>query len=342
MSEQTQAKSTTTKRPGRFVLLGVTISLLAVAAVLIWSRFCLPRIEERLAAIEAARAIPDSENAAIVYNRLLEDPDAVSLTGSLGFLDSDANMLTRGQPWLEKDYPELTTWIEEHQWLIDELLAVTQLEKCRFPISIEPYRPSYTTAPVSRARAMRGWVYLLRRAANNDVAEGRIDDAITKWRCLIQLGRHLQQQPKFFELLVGMGYEVSGVNLASIYAVEGDPDEHQLHRIASLPFETKDDWDAILGRIAPVEELWLQEYKKELSFVDRFKYEFGIGVIGMAKDSTYKKIMHEGYSRTLASKRGLRILIALRRYRKEHHRWPESLDVIRPRLPAEILVDPSN
>lgn len=294
-------------------------------------------VDEKLAAIKAARAIPDSENAAILYGRLLENPDASWLDGSLTFLDADSEGWTRWQPWLERDHPELGDWIKERQWLIDELLAASTLEKCHFPINIEPYRP----VQMRRLRPMRRWLRLLMRAANNDVAEDRIDDAIAKWRCLIQIGGHLRQQCTFIEFLVGISFESVGVNQASAYVVEGEPDEHQLHRIASLPFETKDDWDAILGRIAPVEELALHEYKKELGFVDRFKYEFGIGPIEIAKDDTYKR-MRESYSRRLASKRGLQILIALRRYRKEHRRWPDSLDEIRQRLSAEILVDPIN
>ncbi|MHC4073307.1 MAG: hypothetical protein ACYTGS_14950 [Planctomycetota bacterium] len=335
MAEQTREKSKVAERTRKRIWLAVAISLLVVAAVLVWHRSRFSTIEERLAAIEAAHAIPDSENAAILYNLLLADVDAVSLDESLRFLDGDANMLTRRQPWLERDYPELAAWIEEHQWLIDELLAATQLEKCRFPIHIEPYRHT----EVSRLRTIRSWRFLLKRAANNDVAEGRIDDAIAKWRCLIQMGGHLQQQCTFIEYLEGMSSEAVGMNQAAVFVVEGNPDEHQLHKIASLPFEIQDDWDAILERIAPVAELKLQEYKKALGLVDRLKYELGIGLLGSMKGSAYKRIprMH---SRRLACKRGFHILVALRRYRNEHRRWPDGLDEIRPRLSAEILLDP--
>jgi hypothetical protein len=312
-----------------------------VIGLLIWMALSGESLDEKLAAIEAAQAIPDSENAAILYNRLLENPDAHWPDSGPAFLDASGNMLTRSQPWLERDYPELADLIKERQWLIDELLGATQLEKCRFRIDTWPYRPPYTPAPVSRTIEMRGWVYLLTRAANNDVAEGRIDGAISKWRCLIQLGRHLQQQCIFIEFLSGTSYETFGANRASACVLEGDPDEHQLHKIASLPVETRDDWDAILGRIAPVGELQRQEYEKSLGLVDRLKYELGIGAIGSAQDNIYPRA-REIYSKALAFKRGLHILVALKRYQRQHHRWPDDLDAIRPRLPAEILVDPIN
>ncbi|MHC4580500.1 MAG: hypothetical protein ACYS14_03530 [Planctomycetota bacterium] len=313
----------------------------AVIGLLIWRAFSGESVAERLAAFEAARAIPDSENAAIIYGRLLDNPDADY--GSLVSPDPESDEWTRRWPWFERDHPELADWIRECQWLIDELLVATQLEKCHFRIDIEPYRPPVAPAPVSRVRTMRRWLFLLKQAANNDVAEGRIDDAISKWRCMIKLGRHLQQQFRLIELLEGIGLETSGATHASAYVVEGDPDEHQLHKIVSLPFETRDDWDAILGRIAPVEELALQEYKKDLGLVDRLKYEFGIGAIGSTKGRVYPiAIARKNYLKALASRRGLHILIALRRYRNEYHRWPKSLDEIRSRVPAEILVDPIN
>ncbi len=339
MADQPQNKRATTKRRRRFTLLAAGTCLLVVAVALLWSRSDSPSAEERLAAIEATRAIPDSENAAILYNRLLENPGAHWPDSGPAFLDSASNMLTRSQPWLERDYPELADGIKERQWLIDGLLAATQLEKCHFRIDIEPYRPTYTPAPLSRVRTMRRWLFLLMRAANNDVAEERTDDAIAKWRCMIQLGRHLQQQCILIEFLVGISSESAGVNQASAFVVEGDPDEHQLHKIASLPAETRNDWDAIQSRIIPVGELQRQEYERSLGLVDRVKYEFGIGAIGRTKGSIYHRV-RGSYLRTLMYKRGLHILVALRRYRNEYHRWPKSLDEIRSRASVEILVDP--
>ena len=337
MANQPRDKRKTAKRRRRFTLLAVTISFLAGAVALIWHRTGLPSVEERLAAIEAARAIPDSENAAIIYSRLLENPDAHWPDGGLAFIDADSDMLTRSQPWLERDYPELADWIKERQWLIDELLVASTLEKCHFPINIEPSRPGL----IRRLRTMRRWQRLLKRAANNDVAEDRIDDAIAKWRCLIQVGGHLQQQWSLIEFVEGSSFESVGANQASAYVMEGDPDEHQLHRIASLPVETRDNWDTFLGRIAPVEELGEKEYKRSLGLVDRLKYEFGIGPIGSAKGRIYP-IMREIYSKALASKRGLHILVALKRYQKQYRRWPIDLSEIQPSVSAEILVDPIN
>ncbi len=46
------------------------------------------------------------------------------------------------------------------------------------------------------------------------------------------------------------------------------------------------------------------------------------------------------YRRHITTTRGLRIVIALQRYRSETGRWPEGLDAIRSSLPTVILTDP--
>ncbi|MHC4629318.1 MAG: hypothetical protein ACYTDV_20245 [Planctomycetota bacterium] len=337
MSDQTQDKSTTHRRWKRITLSVIAPGLLIVAAVLIWSRSRLPSIEERLAAIEAARAIPDSENAAILYNQLLENPGAVSLDDSLGLLDPNNRALTRWRPWFKRDHPELADWIEERQWLIHELIAAAQFEKCRFRIDIEPDKP----AGRNRRKTMIGWAHLLIRAANHDVAEGRIDAAMEKWRCLVKFAGHRQQQCVSFEYVDGIRLEALAVSQASAFVVQGSPDEHRLQRITSLPFEIQDDWDATVERLRPVDELMVQDFEKELSLVDRLKYEFGVGVLGSMKNLGYGRMRAE-YERVLVYKRGLHILVALRRYRNEHHRWPHDLDEIRARISAEVLVDPIN
>ena len=90
MANQPQDKRKTVKRRRRFTLLAVAISFLAAVVALIWHRTGLPSIEERLAAIEAARAIPDSENAATIYDDLLRDPNATSLLDHRpGFFDDE-------------------------------------------------------------------------------------------------------------------------------------------------------------------------------------------------------------------------------------------------------------
>ncbi len=46
--------------------------------------------------------------------------------------------------------------------------------------------------------------------------------------------------------------------------------------------------------------------------------------------------------RLQATRRATPILIALRRHKEETGRWPETLENIEPKLPAQMLIDPQN
>lgn len=292
-------------------------------------------VDEQLAAIEAARAIPDSENAVTLYNVLLQDANATSLLDTRpGFLDDDSDILTFRQPWSGKDFPELAVWLKEQQHVIDRLLEVSKFDKCRFPIAIG----SVQRAPYG---VMRRWARLLNRAANNDIAEGRIDDAIDKWRCLLQMGNHLRQQPLFIEYMVAIAIEEIGLHLTAVFLAEGNADESHLRKVETLPLHTEDDWTAVLEEILPAEELSEQKMKENLGPLDRLRYEFSYGLFGSMKWSDYDRI-HQMSLRSVATCRGIRILIALRRYRNKNGRWPQTLDSIKNLVPEQILVDPIN
>ena len=61
---------------GKRLWLAAVIGILIVIALLVYRHLDYRSIDERLAAIEASLAIPDSENAAIFYGQLLKDPNA--------------------------------------------------------------------------------------------------------------------------------------------------------------------------------------------------------------------------------------------------------------------------
>jgi len=193
------------RRRRRVWLTATIVPLVTIVAFVLWATgFWRDRrsADERLAEIEAARAIPDSENASMVYNELLKDPNASSiLTLCPPFLEPPIFNQVRDEAWLTKDHPELAAWMKEHQYIIDRLLGAAKFEKCRFPLSID----IDDMGPMRRAAPMRQWGYLMTFAANNDIAEGRIDAAMTKWQCLFRMGDHLAQQPLHTDRLCANG-----------------------------------------------------------------------------------------------------------------------------------------
>jgi len=176
----------------------VIIALFVLGVLWIGGRSAFQSAEKKLAAIEAARAIPDEENAALIYSQLVDDYDEGSLWPDI--LNRETDALTKSEPWLSKDYPELADWLNEQQGTISKLLEASKKDECRFPISIDPQAMADR---MQLLRTMRRWAYLLVRAGNNDMAEGRLDAGLEKYLCLVQMGRHMRQQPVLVEYLVG-------------------------------------------------------------------------------------------------------------------------------------------
>ena len=286
-------------------------------------------VDEQLAAIEAARAIPDAENAAIIYNQLLENYDESAF--SPDFIDQDLDYLTIYEPWLSKDYPELAEWLKDRQDIISTLLRASEKEKCRFPIVTNAQQMG---AQMSRISAMRRWALLLVRAANNDIAEGRIDAAIQKCNCIIKMGNHLYQQSSTIELLDGIAVEALALRSVKTFILEGDVSENNLKTIEEVIPQTKDNWAEVSPKIMEFETLF---EKKHADFFYRFKRLW----LAFSEEDIFNRT-REIYLRQLMYRRGSRILIALRRYRNKTGQWPETLDGIKDLVPEETLIDPIN
>jgi len=327
MPEEAQ---TAKRKKKRICLAAIVLVMTAVSACFLWSLRNSRFVEQRLAAIEAARAIPDSENAAVVYNKLMQDPNAASLLDNLPqfILNKTSEQMALIVPWASEDCAELAMWIKKNQPVIDRLLDALKFEKCRFSIEM----------PLPANRAMRDWTFLLRLAVVDDIGSGRIDDAIDKWRCLLQMGDHLRQQPLFDAHLVALAIEATALRQTTVFLVEGNAGEAHLRKIEAFPLHREDNWAAALEEITPAEELAEENWKGQMGFIERIKYTFGYAGF-RAKDRDIDRIRNQ-YNELLAKSRGLHVLVALRRYKNKHGRWPESLDQIQSQAPAEMFIDP--
>jgi len=332
-------KCQATKRRRRLWLVAVIVSLVAIAVCVLLVAAFWPgsrSLDRRLAEIEAARAIPDSENAAMIYNELGRDPKAESLLRQLPeSVDKQTLIRASHEPWLSKDHPELAAWISEHHYIIDRLLDASRFEKCRFPIT--------DTTDSNQAYpdgALRRWGYMLSIAANNDVAEGRIEAAIAEWRCLIQVSNHVRQQPF---LPVGIPGE-SAVKAITRFIMEGSPTAAHMQTIEAMPLPLTDDCAKYFEEIRLVEKLSTRKFLDSLGFLDRLRYRYVLYRIASTRnedlDFDPDPAESTAYLRYIASARGIRILIALNRYRSTTGRWPASLEVRELSLSEEILTDP--
>ncbi len=339
MTEPQQQKKKV-KTPKRTVKRILSVTIVLIFAAIIYCFFSYIRqsqsADEKLSAIMAARAIPDSENAATIYNQLLEDYSKGRFT--FGFQDANSEYLTRIKPWSRDDYPELADWLENQQVFIAKLLEASKLEKCRFPINTDIEGQGDN---MDRLPPMRRFAFFLVRAGNYDIAQGKPDLALEKYTSVIQIGRHECQQPLAIDYIVGIAIEEIALRAIAGFIVEDNPSEPLLSKIEAIQSPTKDRWAKESESMLEVEELIKQKWKRKFGLFDRLRgWWMFRSVFKEFKDSD--KTTRLSYLRLLAHRRGNRILLAARRYKNEHGAWPESLDSLKKLVPAEILVDPIN
>jgi hypothetical protein len=307
--------------------------------------------DERLAEIEVARAVPDAHNAACIYNELLQDPRATPLSDSRPSVLNDGQLFyhKRTEPWRTRDCPQLAAWIEQCAPVLDKLLEASQIDACRFPISIDLVIDQHTS---DRRIAMRQWAFLLMFALNNDLAEGRLEAALTKWRCIIQMGNHLRQQPLLMDHLVANATVRLAFKSMVRFVVTGDPSARHLQEIEVMPLPLADDWKQHLKQIRLIDRLVTRKMKEPFSLWDRLRYP----IVSYRMERAMKQPFNQAfnlqespaesngryYRENIATARGLRILVALRRYRDDTGHWPASLDEISSSLPETMLTDPLN
>jgi hypothetical protein len=206
--------------------------------------------DEELAVLQAKYAIPDSENAAITYNQLSQMSGDIVFP--FDFFGEEVESLTRIEPWKSTEYPEVARWIKDQQELISKLLDVSRIEKCRLPIKPDfPQLSKYHDVLL----AMRQWAFLLVSAANNDIAENRIKEGFQKNMALLQMGKHLCQQPSTTDWLVGIAIEAIGINQLKTFVVTEDATEEYLSSIEKALTDIKYDWSSDFLKILTSDKL---------------------------------------------------------------------------------------
>lgn len=209
--------------------------------------------DEELAALKAKRAIPDSENAATIYNQLLQNYDRDEFEPNLP--DPNVYYLTRSEPWSSEDYPEMAQWLKGQESTIATLMRACEKDACRFPIDADLMKLGHS---MDRQAAMRPWAYLLVYAANNDIREGRIKQAIEKGIGILRMSEHQHQQTSIVDFLVGNALEALGYKQFNRVVMSSDAAEKHLTLIEKAASEIKHDWSTDLPRILEREKLILK------------------------------------------------------------------------------------
>jgi len=204
------------------------------------------RFEDELAEIEAERAVPDPENAAVRYESVLA---AIDVNDRPDFLSGSDWMFT-DHPWKGDDHPEASKWLNTYSEVINGLRSVTAIEKCRWPVKADLW-DDYIV-PYEKLRRLS---WFLTAAGNRDIGEDRLDEAMAKYYLLLAIADHLRQQPDSVTLYSAFAYENMAMHMIRYVLVEQDlPDGHVEDIAGHLP-SPADTWREDLRGLLDVEKL---------------------------------------------------------------------------------------
>jgi hypothetical protein len=216
--------------------LRLLILLLAVGVILIfwpetgtWDTYTF---KDELAVIEAGRAVPNAENAAILYESLLGsiDPDANECEFFL-----DQLPVFRG-PWRQTQYPQVSEYLEDNEDLLEELVLICRSQKCRFDVQAQHLADSS-----QRHTKLGLCARLLVVAGNRDIGEEQIASGVEKYLSVLRMAGHCRQQPTRMDFY--FAGHVEGLALGPIikFTVENAAGDKYLDLIAAA-VDTKDNW----------------------------------------------------------------------------------------------------
>lgn len=312
-------------------VLGIAAVFIVLALLVIFTIIKSLSIDKQIAEFEAKRKIPDSENAAIIYDKIAADVNVSAILSDNIYIKlTDQRVF--GMPWKSKDYPEEAQFLKDREILVSMLREATNKDKCVIQLP-DNLSPNF----MDRLSLVSKWAMFLRFSANNNIGDGRFDEAIEKNRIMLKLADHIEQQPILVYYMEGMSVDALSLSCAKKIILDPNTNEHQLQLIEKLPIKTENNWDIAIEQILKGERYYAGKMFKNTPILIRF-----VMILASNQPKAVLDKIKELYLRELADKRGTMTLIGLRRYKNQNGQWPENLEQIKSFIDPNILVDPMN
>ncbi|MBN2272254.1 MAG: hypothetical protein JXN61_16710 [Sedimentisphaerales bacterium] len=261
-------------------------AVLAMAFVVVWSywpdsEFWRPyTFDDELDAIEAKRAVPDEDNAALLYEALFEHvaPDF----NEPDILRPEDNRFIAG-PWTSDEEPEVSKWLNENDVVIAGLMRACQKDFCRFPVESRIFA-SIEPAGESQRYKYNFCFKVLLADANRDIGEGGIDSGVEKYICALQMGEHCLQQPEILDFYRGFERKKTALGAIRRFVVENEGATKQHLDMLAKAIETENRWASDWPVVLAVEKLHAKNFcgsfyevneKKKVRFTRHIFTDFG-------------------------------------------------------------------
>ncbi len=243
------------KRVQPWVWMGLTIILLGA-----WLWVKLPggtsgpwrpyQFDAELAGLEATRAVDPSANAAIRYQALFDTYDESIFSYPHGRDKVETHVFDT--TWTADDDPLMAEWLARYHPGIDTLGDIARMDECRFPI---PQTLETLHAQMKRINQMKGWTNLLLWSGNLDLAEGRTERAVEKYRTVLGMARHLYQQQNLFDQASAFYLELHAARAFQTYIIDHGDDPDTLTAIADAFAQLDTGWAKSWTTIVDCEKL---------------------------------------------------------------------------------------
>ncbi|MHC4103549.1 MAG: hypothetical protein ACYSR9_01310 [Planctomycetota bacterium] len=218
--------------------------------------------DKEIAALEAEYSIPDEENAAIIYNELLQEFDPRKM--GLKFLRPGIRELVLSEPWVSADHPDLVQWLHGHENAIRILPQACRIKTCRFTSN---YKLTVTDKlKLNRYTALKSWVVLLLLSGNNDIAEGRLDQSLLKYLCVLRMADHLYQQKRITDFLMSFGIEGLALWPINRLVIEEQLNDKQLRIISDNLTNLENNWSSDFLQCLEYDKLFVKNTFCSLMF----------------------------------------------------------------------------
>jgi len=206
--------------------------------------------EKETQALNDKYAIADEENAAIIYNELLENHKSRDFLPNLNTYES-----IWSEPWSSEEHPLLGYWLEGQENTIARLLEASKIEKCRFHIDEDSLRSVLESSNRPHIDPTKEFALLLVCSANNDIAEKRVEQGLEKQIALLRMSRQLRQQPITDDMLTGLILQKLALSQSNSILMTANPTEPYLTGLEDAIAGIELDWKADWTRITDYEKL---------------------------------------------------------------------------------------
>ena len=232
----------------------IALIILIAGVMLIWPEsndtWSPYQFDNELASFEAKRAIPDQDNAAIRYQSLFAQIDINDCPDSLFEKDGHIRNELSQHPWKGSDYPEVSKWLDFHAETLDELLNISNMEKCNWTIQVDifddytvPYKP------------FRYCTQLIIIAGNRNLGEGRTHMAMEMSLCLLSMAQQIYQQTNKVAFMGGFYPERQAIRIINNILVNNHLSEEDIDRIINNLPTAENNWRSDITKLLELEKI---------------------------------------------------------------------------------------